>query len=359
VTGNERTPLPALVSQVLVALTTEFDNGYEHFLRSQGHPRPLSVVVHANLLRFVPIEGISVGDLAEAAGDAGGRLTTVVAALERWGCVTLEGDPRRPGRGASSTVKASFLITPTHVTLHSMKTWEPFLRRVEARHPELADIPSVAPWLPAGLPYTGPSGSLATSQRPVVPLGGVYERLSQALHAFALEFDAESEIPLMFSANLLRVCTSEGVALKDLHVLSGQPRKAIEPLSWHLRRGWVTVHDRVVCLTPAAERARRAYAPLAERIEAAGRFDGLREPLTAVLSERDSEGRSVLGQAMVPPEDTHRAGDWMWFDGRRSMPPSHRARLRDLVAKTRRWVDDPEDHLPHYPVWDGDNGFSF
>lgn len=59
-TGTTQVPLPALISQVLVALTTEFDNGFENRMRREGHPRPLSVVVHANLLRFVPPDGITV-----------------------------------------------------------------------------------------------------------------------------------------------------------------------------------------------------------------------------------------------------------------------------------------------------------
>ncbi|HUR48031.1 MAG TPA: hypothetical protein VMY88_00680, partial [Acidimicrobiales bacterium] len=135
--------------------------------------------------------------------------------------------------------------------------------------------------------------------------------------------------------------------------------KGIEPLSCHLRWGWVTVEQRMVHLTAGAANAKRSYPILAAKIEATGRYDGLRDSLTAALASRDAEGRSTLGQAMLPPPHTHRAGDWMWFDGRRTMPSSHVARLRDLVSKTRRWVGDPERHLPHFPLWDGDNGFSF
>ena len=359
VTGTTRVPLPGLISQVLVALTTEFDNGFEDRMRSGGHPRPLSVVVHANLLRFVPADGVTVVDLARASGESVDRLATVVAALERWGCVTLQGDPKRDGRGSSSTVKPSFRVTPPEATLTGMESWEAFLRELEARHPELAEVPSVSPGLPAALPYAGPAGSRFVPSATSAPLGGAYERLSQALQAFTLDFDAYASIPLMFCANLLRVCTPEGVPLKELHVLSGQPRKGIEPLSCHLRWGWVTVEQRVARLTAVAENAKRCYPILAAKIEATGRYDGLRDLLTAALASRDAEGRSTLGQAMVPPAHTHRAGDWMWFDGHRTMPKSHGARLRDLVTKTRRWVEDPERYLPHFPLWDGDNGFSF
>lgn len=56
--------LAALLSQVLVAFTVEFDNEFERRMGEAGYPGArLSLVVWANLMRFVAERGLSVRDL--------------------------------------------------------------------------------------------------------------------------------------------------------------------------------------------------------------------------------------------------------------------------------------------------------
>jgi hypothetical protein len=80
-------PLSALLSQILVAFTIEFDNALEQRMGAAGYPGTnLSLVVWSNLMRFVPSHGIPVSELADQA------LIPVkgiqfLGCLERWGVV--------------------------------------------------------------------------------------------------------------------------------------------------------------------------------------------------------------------------------------------------------------------------------
>ncbi len=63
-----RRPLSALLSQVLVAFTVEFDNEFERRMGEAGYSGArLSLVVWTNLMRFVAHGAVPVRDLAAQA----------------------------------------------------------------------------------------------------------------------------------------------------------------------------------------------------------------------------------------------------------------------------------------------------
>lgn len=89
-----RRSLSALLSQVLVAFTVEFDTEFERRMGEARHPGArLSLVVWANLMRFVGEGGISVRDLARKALVPDNHVKFELGCLERWGFVRLQPDP--------------------------------------------------------------------------------------------------------------------------------------------------------------------------------------------------------------------------------------------------------------------------
>src|SRR5205085_1639697 len=94
--GAPRLPLSALLSQVLVAFTIEFDNEFEHQMphRTTKHgatpgspyaPWLVSLAMWSNCMRFVGEEGITLGELQRLA-----RTTTNLAGMQRWGYILVE-----------------------------------------------------------------------------------------------------------------------------------------------------------------------------------------------------------------------------------------------------------------------------
>src|SRR5579863_692566 len=94
-------PLPALLSQLLVAFTVELDNEFERRMGEAGYPGArLSLVVWANLMRFLAAGPVSVRDLALLSLAPEARVKFQLGSLERWGLVVLSWEPaevRRPG----------------------------------------------------------------------------------------------------------------------------------------------------------------------------------------------------------------------------------------------------------------------
>lgn len=85
-----RLPLSALLSQLLVAFTTEFEEG----LSAAGHAE-LSLPLGSNVLRFLDSEhGLRVGELAELAGVTKQAISQQVTHLQRIGEVENGPDPQ-------------------------------------------------------------------------------------------------------------------------------------------------------------------------------------------------------------------------------------------------------------------------
>jgi hypothetical protein len=92
-----RFPLPALLSQALVAFTIEYDNEFEHQMPHRtargpaAHSLPgpwlVSLPMWSNFMQFLPEAGAPLRELADLP-----RLTNL-AGLDRWGYVMVEPDP--------------------------------------------------------------------------------------------------------------------------------------------------------------------------------------------------------------------------------------------------------------------------
>jgi hypothetical protein len=90
-----RLPLSTLLSQTLVAFTIEFDNEFEHRVphRTTNHgataggdsaPWLVSMTMWLKFMRFVPGDGISVGELQRRARFTGKEMRTWLARMGKW-----------------------------------------------------------------------------------------------------------------------------------------------------------------------------------------------------------------------------------------------------------------------------------
>jgi hypothetical protein len=79
-------PLSALLSQILVAYTVEFDNEFERRMNESGYVGGrLSLVVWSNPIRFISENAMSVRDLTALSRAEPTRIRHVLGCLERWG----------------------------------------------------------------------------------------------------------------------------------------------------------------------------------------------------------------------------------------------------------------------------------
>lgn len=393
-------PLPALLSQVLVAFTVELDNALELRMGEAGFAGArLSLTVWLNLMRFLVADGVTVRDVASRALAPPERLKHELGCLERWGFIVLRARPggtarvssqprlereRRAGWGSGRGIRGEWEIQLTGKGRQAVELWPPLVEEVEQRWAgrfgetvsearrtleemtgrfELA-LPQglPMPWLddvrvsyPAGAPQAATGWPLPTL-------------LSRALLMFALEFNAEADAPLSMSANTLRVLGATPTPAAQVARLTGcSPETA--GLGWQ-HKPYVTAgpdpsgkRGRVLCLTARGLKAQGEYHRRTRDIEERWRrrfgavnVRRLRQLLQEVLTRR-REGRLVIGEALAPPAGVARAGHQTPSLGRREMGPAARQRLRDLVAQTEAFVADPEGSLPHYPLWDMNRGF--
>ncbi|HET6328344.1 MAG TPA: hypothetical protein VFG04_26920, partial [Planctomycetaceae bacterium] len=217
-------PLSALLSQVLVAFTIEFDNEFEQRMAESGFPGArLSLVLWSNLIRFIPRKGITVGDLTRKAIASQERIKHHLGCLERWGYVVLgpgpvEGRPagktskqsaraERDGWGSGRGIRADWVVLLTSAGQQAAKLWTPLFGVIEERWATrfgkvqidqlrealLAVVDNLDVELPQGLPGLWPSAETfparVSRERAGLSLPAL---LSQSLLAFTIEFDRES-----------------------------------------------------------------------------------------------------------------------------------------------------------------------
>ncbi len=87
----ERLPLSALLSQVLIAFTMEFDRQINLGRSAKGSKEPApSLAMWANVLRFVGKDGVDERRLPALSGVSKPAVHSMVACLERHGWVAVE-----------------------------------------------------------------------------------------------------------------------------------------------------------------------------------------------------------------------------------------------------------------------------
>ena len=337
--------LSALLSQALVALTVELDNEAEHRLphrtttygaADQGDGAWLvSLVMFENCLRFVTDQPITVAELETLA-----RTGTNLDGMRRWGHITIDGTARKIHKGRPGP---NAVLRATARGLHARGTWLPLPALVEQRWRERVgaapigqlrrSLESVAarldPGLPDCLPILGhdlfsrgpdPSVPPRPEARDVatLPLSAL---LSRVLLAFALEYEAESDLSLAVGANLLRVLRAEGTRLRDLPILTGLSKEAVAWAMGVLLRARLAVEEpdpaasrgKIARLTSAGLGAQRLYFELLGAIEdrwlrrfGSDTIGALLQPLAALAV--GAGGRPPpLFQALEPYPDNWRA----------------------------------------------------
>jgi DNA-binding MarR family transcriptional regulator len=290
-----RLPLYALLSQVLVAFTIEFDNEFEHLVPhrttnygSTGDPRSapwlVSMTIWLQFLRFVPNEGISARELYRVTGLSTKAFRMWLLRLSKW--------------WRYITVSEQF-VRPTPGGLKAIETWQPLTGVIEKRWIERfgnrlmaplhevmqalaeqfsGDFPDYLPILGYELLTSVPVLKLQTSHehRWIAPSKNTLPALlSKILLAFATEFESESGLSLAVSANALRLAGDEGVRVQDLPRLSGVSKEAT---AMSLRRaqecglGIVQSESpssrvKVFVLTAKGKSARETYNELVWKIE--------------------------------------------------------------------------------------------
>jgi hypothetical protein len=105
-------PISALLSQVLIAFTVEFDNEFERRIGEAGHPGArLSLVVWTTLMRFIADSPLSVRDLAAKAREPEAQIKFKLGCLERWGFIKLNHrELRADGWGSGRGIRADWTV---------------------------------------------------------------------------------------------------------------------------------------------------------------------------------------------------------------------------------------------------------
>ena len=343
-------PLSALLSHALVAFTIEFDNEAEHRMqhRTTRHgasggslhaPWLTSMVMWLNCMQFVDEKGITVRELEQRA-----RTKTNLAGMLRWGYIAVESSSSRTG-GKRPRNDAVLRCAPGGRIAQQVQ--EPLFAEIEKRWRDRfgdeavdqlreslwevarqfdAELPDCLPILKYGLFSEGPISEKASGSgggdgagdpgRLKLPV-----LFSRVLLAFALEFEAESELSLAISANVLRVLDEKGVRVRDLPRLSGVSKESIAVAMGILRKMGLAVVGadpsgdtaKVIRLTPAGRAAREEYHERVVEIEEHWRprcgkdaISALRGSLERVVGKSESQA-SPLFRGIEPYPEGWRA----------------------------------------------------
>jgi hypothetical protein len=296
-------PLSALLSQVLVAYTVELDNRFELAMSLAGYPGArLSLVVWTNLLRFVPEDGITVGDLQAASVGSRDGSGLQLGCLERWRFIYFQDDEdgpadsqerpevKRNGWGRGRGIKQTWVV---HLARRGRlaesiwpKVWpeveERWKQRFGAGYVSLCDaLHQIEEHRDVELPLGLPGGldvpwtwayppRIPREKDAAIPISAL---LSRVLLMFANEFNQRSRMPIRLCANTIRVLNEDtGVRLGDLPKLTGVSPEASD-IGWVLKRFVVVESDpsgkrgKVAKLSPPGVKVQKTYRQLTSEIE--------------------------------------------------------------------------------------------
>jgi hypothetical protein len=335
-----RLPLSALLSQALVAFTIEADNDFERNIphrttrhgrspAAPGAPWLVSLAMWANCLQFVTPAGVTVRELERLA-----RTPTNLDGMRRWGYLDIE---PAPAAGGPKKPRPTAVLRPTTWGLRAQDVWRPLPALVEERWrarfgaAELAglraslaalargDLPDCLPILGYGLFSRGPGpGAGHDASGRELPL---YTLLSRVLLAFAMAYEADADVSLAISANVLRVLGPAGRPVRDLPPLAGVSKEAISVAAGYLQRHGYAVLEPApppgrgqhLRLTGQGIHAQRVYQELPALIEQrwrAGRQDGQVSALRHQLERLTAPGtRPPLLSGLEPHPGGWRAAD--------------------------------------------------
>jgi DNA-binding MarR family transcriptional regulator len=351
-------PLSALLSQVLVAYTIEFDNEFERRMIDAGYRGAnLSLTVWAGLMRFLADGAVPVRELAARAEVPEEGVRFQLGCLERWSFVVLEsGSVRRDGWGSGRGIRSTWPVELTTKGRRAVEIWPSVLDEIERRWRARFGEDDIANLRESLADILGGKS---------LPLPGL---LWQVLQAFTVEFDRESRVPLWLCANTIRVLGEQPTRTADIPRLTGASPET-SGIGWQIKPFIVVGPDpnakrgKVVRLTPLGLEAQRKYRELTAAIEkrweerfGESQVRRVRDALLELFVPRMGE-RLLFAEGLIPAAGTMRAGVQAAALGRRMPAAAARQRMRDMVAQTEMFVRDPVNTLPHYPLWDMNRGF--
>jgi hypothetical protein len=325
-------PLPALLSQVLVAFTIEFDNEFEHQVphRTTNHgatpgsrhvPWLVSRVMWSNFMRFVDEQGTTIRELQlRLRMPAKNMRIWVTRMSEWWGYIVVE-----------KRIPPDAVVVPTPGGRKAIQVWRTLENLIEKRwrdrlggdpvdrlHERLStivgqidsDLPDSLPILGYGLFSSAPEpAEAAVSTRLSLP-----SLLSRVLLWFAIEFERGSEVSLAISANVLRLVGEEGTAVRDLPRMAAVSKEAIAmSVSFLSKRGYAASGGKLLLLTSKGRSAQETYRQrvwaIEERWQAqfgSSAIGHLRESLEDLVGDPAAQ-RSPLFGGLDPYPDGWRA----------------------------------------------------
>ncbi len=334
-------PLPALLSQALVAFTIEFDNlAEEHITATGARPWMASQVMWANHLRFVGEDGIPACRLMQRSLASAATIRSRLGAPRRWRYVTVD---------------AADVVRLTAAGRRAREVWRPLAGHVEARwgarlgdpavaalRAALAPAASAAAPLPRYLPVVANTmfSEVVASAEPVPDDPAEPDLsvlLARALLNVTLAFESASKLSLPMHVDGLQVLTAGPTRVRDLPRLSGCSKEGMAMITGFLARVGLATFEpdpagrgKVVRLTArgvaAKDRGAARLAGLDDAIGIRGGCQlGLRAALDAVL------GSPAFAAGMEPPPT-----------GWRARPP--------YLTQTERLLADPRGALPRHPL---------
>lgn len=386
-------PLSALLSQILVAYTVEFDNEFERRL-STAHPGTgISLTVYYTVMRFLNDPGVTVQQLARQSITSSDTLHFQLGCLERWRFLTFQPDPadKRPfpqafhrmagrqlrrGWGSGRGIRGEWIIQLTARGRSAVEIWPPLFEEIDQRwrnrfgaqlidqlRNSLATITAQLNSTSRGAPPPDPSRNAPANTTKSLPA-----LLSRLLLAFANEFNRESAVPLGLCANTLRVLGEAPIPERDIPRLTGCSPET-SAIGWQLKpfvvveSGKTARRGKLVSLNARGLAAQATYTQLVQEIEqrwlqrfGAENVRNLRQQLEQLFTLRNSDG-PLLSQGLIAQEGVRRGGHQTASLGAGKVGVAARARTRDLVQQTAEFVRDPAIALPHYPLWDMNRGF--
>ena len=350
-------PLSTLLSHALVAFTIEVDNAFEQQMphttaigRRSGEacigPWLVSLVKWSTFMQFVPIEGITVGELEfRAFGDSDLRGRN--PAMVRWGYVTLGPGP---GDSRPRPPVSDWLVRPTEAGRRAQEIWRPLPSAVEERWTERYGrqtmealrcslgslVEQVEVELPDYLPTNGGHSGRAdiafrpASARPPDSVD-VSALLAKALLVFTVDFERESPLSLVMCANPLRALGAEPMAARDLPRVTGVAKETLAVMLGVLvRRGYVVTiqngRTKTAGLTALGQAGQRDYHEAVRTVEErwCSRFG------SAIVTDLRATLETLVGDTMLARSPLVAAIE----------PPASGWRAKEATPQT----------LPHHPV---------
>lgn len=321
-------PLPTLLSQSLVAFTTELDNEWERQLLESKRPRVflLSLVMWANYLRFLPPGGLAADELESLA-----QHKVDLNGLTRWRYVSVAPDPA----ATSKASRKNWIVRPTDNASFAQELWRPLPDLIEGRWRDRygeAKLEEMQRRLDAVIDQLGggraplylpdvtsrnemftevpaPPGAAEDSPLPL------YARLSRVLLEFTLDFEKESNVALPIAANTLRVLGTDPTPMRDVPGLAGVSKEGtVQALTVLQRHDLAAVEPmpgdrgKQVRLTARGEQAQAAYHHVVDRVEETWRsrfgdktMSDLKKSLTSLVGDLDLASSPLAGALVTPP----------------------------------------------------------